>query len=135
LYPIRYIRPHIALTCPLSGTGRRKRRINNAGFYFLIYNLNKAQLHPVTAERLRRPAPLDVEATHSACIFLLVRRSPDLMQWPLPHHVVGSVEVADDVDVVVQLVDVTLPCAVVAFNHRHDPLVLDDTLGHYASSS
>ena len=126
MYPIRYIRSHIALTCTLSGTCRRKRRINNAGFHFLISYINQAQLHPVTAERLRRPAPLDVKATDAACIFLLIRRSAYLMQWTLPHHVVGSVEVADNVDMVVQLVDMTLPCAVVAFNHRHDPLVYRD---------
>ena len=126
---------HFPPNCTLSGTCRRKRRINNAGFHFLISYINQAQLHPVTAERLRRPAPLDVEATHAACIFLLIRRSAYLMQWTLPHHVVGSVEVADDVDVVIQLVDVTLPCAIVAFNHRHNTLVLDNTFGHYAAAS
>ena len=37
MYPIRYIRPHIALTCTLSGTCGRKRRIDNAGLHFLIF--------------------------------------------------------------------------------------------------
>ena len=118
----------------LSGAGRRECRIDNAGFYFLVIQVDQLQLHPVSAQWLRRSAPFDVEATHSACIFLLVRRSPDLMQRPLPHHIVGSVEVADDIDMVIQLVDVALPSAVVAFNHRHDPLVLDDAFGHYATS-
>ena len=119
----------------LSGAGRRECRIDNAGFYFLVINVDQLQLHPVSAERLRRSASLNVEASNAAIVFILIGRSPDLMQRPLPHHVVASVEVGDDIDMVIQLVDVALPCAVVAFNHSHDPLVLDNAFRHYAASS
>ncbi len=119
----------------LSGAGRRKRRINDAGVYFLGVQVDQFQLHPVAAQWLRRSASLNVEASNAAIVFLLVGRRAYLMQRPLFDHIVAAVEVGDDVDVMIQLMHVTLPSAVVAFNHRHDPLVLDDALGHWTASA
>ena len=119
----------------LSGTGRRERRINDAGVYFLGVEVNQLELHPVAAQWLRRSASLNVKASNAAIVFLLVCRRAYLMQRPLFDHIVASVQVGDDVDMMIQLMHVTLPSTVVAFDHRHDPLVLDDAFGHYAASA
>ena len=119
----------------LSGAGRRERRINDAGVYFLGVQVDQFQLHPVATQWLRRSASLNVKASNAAIVFLFIRRRAYLMQRPLFDHIVAAVEVGDDVDMVIQLMHVTLPSAVVAFDHRHDPLVLDDTLGHWAASA
>jgi hypothetical protein len=70
---------HLLPLYTLSGACRRKRRINDAGVYLLGVKMHQLKLHPVSTERLRRPASLNVKASNAAIVFFLIGRSPDLV--------------------------------------------------------
>ena len=74
------------------------------------------EVQPIPAKRFGRPSLLNVEAAFTRTVLLFVRRCAQLVYTPLLDDVLRSVEILHHIDVMVQLVNVTLPRQVVAFH-------------------
>ena len=74
------------------------------------------QVQPIPAHRLRRSSPLNVKSTFTRIVLFLVCAGSQLMYTPLLDDVSGAVEELHHIDVMVKLVNVTLPRHIVAFH-------------------